>query len=53
MAAHGFAMHPELSCEVDAVVGGCDNRLIRDGYYFRRVEGTQLPFDDASFDVVM
>jgi len=30
-----------------------DVRLSRDGYRFRTVTGTTLPFDDASFDVVL
>jgi phosphatidyl-myo-inositol dimannoside synthase len=30
-----------------------DVRLVRDGYSFRIVSGTGLPFEDASFDVVI
>jgi SAM-dependent methyltransferase len=50
--AHYFGTHPELRCEVDAV-DVCDNRQIQDGYRFQLVEGTQLPFENASFDVVL
>lgn len=50
--AHYFATHPTLRCDVDAV-DVRDNRLIRNGYRFQLVEGTQLPFDSESFDVVI
>lgn len=30
-----------------------DNRIVTDGYAFRRVEGTSLPFDDGAFDIVI
>lgn len=50
--AHYFGTHPSLLCEVDAV-DVCDNRLLSDGYRFRLVEGTDLPFADGQFDVVL
>ena len=50
--AHWFAMHPELRCEVSAV-DVCDNRRARDGYAFQLVQGVDLPFGNASFDVVI
>jgi SAM-dependent methyltransferase len=50
--AHYFASHPALRCEVTAV-DVVDNRLVHDGYAYRQVEGTDLPFPDESFDVVI
>lgn len=50
--AHYFAAHQQLQCEVVAV-DVCDNRLVRDGYEYRQVRGVELPFEDASFDVVI
>lgn len=50
--AHWFATHPSLRCDVTAV-DVVDNRLVRDGYAYRQVRGVELPFDDASFDVVL
>ena len=50
--AHYFGTHPILRCDVDAV-DVHDNRLTRDGYRFQLVTGTQLPFDDAQFDVIL
>lgn len=50
--AHYFATHPALRCEVTAV-DVCDNRLIHEGYEYRQVQGVDLPFEDASFDVVI
>lgn len=50
--AHWFAMHPELRSEVSAV-DVCDNRRAHDGYAFQLVQGVDLPFGDASFDVVI
>lgn len=50
--AHYFGTHPRLHCDVIAV-DVCDNRLARDGYTYRQVQGVELPFDDASFDVVI
>jgi SAM-dependent methyltransferase len=50
--AHYFATHPKLSIQVDAV-DVVDNRLINDAYRFQLVSGTKLPFDAATFDVVL
>ncbi len=50
--SHYFATHPGLACEVTAV-DTVDQRLLREGFDFHRVEGTKLPFPDASFDVVI
>jgi len=50
--AHYFATHPELRCDVTAV-DVVDNRLVRDGYIYRQIEGVELPFPEASFDVVI
>jgi SAM-dependent methyltransferase len=50
--AHWFAHHPQLRCEVVAV-DVCDNRQLHDGYVFQQVEGVELPFVDAGFDVVI
>lgn len=50
--AHWFATHPTLQCDVTAV-DVVDNRLTRDGYEYRQVQGVDLPFRDASFDVVI
>jgi SAM-dependent methyltransferase len=50
--AHYFGTHPSLRCDVDAV-DVCDNRIVTEGYRYQDVEGTQLPFADAHFDVVL
>lgn len=50
--AHWFAHHPQLRCEVVAV-DVCDNRQLFEGYAFQQVEGVDLPFEEASFDVVI
>jgi len=50
--AHYFCMHSQLRCDVTAV-DVHDNRQVQDGYTFQRVRGVELPFDDASFDVVI
>lgn len=50
--AHWFATQADMRCEVTAV-DVRDNRLVRDGYTFRLVQGVELPFNDASFDVVI
>ena len=47
-----FATHPILDCHVDAVDVE-DTRQIRDQYRFRLIEGTALPFSEASFDLVI
>lgn len=50
--AHWFAHHPRLRCEVHAV-DVVDNRQVFDGYHYKTVPGVELPFADASFDVVI
>ncbi len=50
--AHYFGTHEHLHCEVDAV-DVHDNRLVTEGYRYHQVHGTQLPFADRSFDVVL
>lgn len=50
--AHYFGTHPEIQFEVDAV-DTVDLRQFRDGYRFELVTGTQLPFTDAVFDIVI
>lgn len=50
--AHYFGTHPELDCTVEAV-DVVDGRRVREGYSFHLVQGTQLPFQDDSFDVVL
>lgn len=50
--AHYFGTHLQLRCEVDAV-DVHDSRLVTEGYRYHEVAGTQLPFPDASFDVVL
>ncbi len=50
--AHRFDTHPSLQCDVTGV-HMVDNRLIHDRCNWRQVHGTELPFDDASFDVVI
>lgn len=50
--AHYFGTHPALRCDVTAV-DVCDNGLVRDGYNYHQVHGVDLPFEDASFDVVI
>lgn len=50
--AHYFAKHPQLHCNVTAV-DVVDNRLVHDGYEYLQVEGVELPFAEASFDVVI
>lgn len=50
--AHYFATHPSLTIDVEAV-DLIDKRTITDHYHFTRVDGTTLPFDNESFDVVI
>ncbi|WHZ19262.1 MAG: hypothetical protein OJF55_001411 [Rhodanobacteraceae bacterium] len=50
--AHWFGTHPNLRCDVTAV-DVYDNRQVREGYAFQQVQGVELPFGDASFDVVI
>jgi SAM-dependent methyltransferase len=50
--AHYFGTHPDLRCVVTAV-DVVDSRLVSDGYAYMLVQGVELPFPDASFDVVI
>lgn len=50
--SHYFGMHPDIECTVDSVDVN-DVRSLKDGYRFHLIEGTQLPFPDESFDVVL
>jgi len=50
--ANYFGTHPSLACDVDAI-DVHDNRVVLDGYRFRLVADTTLPFADAAFDVVI
>jgi len=50
--AQYFATHPQLRCDVIAV-DVVDNRLAHEGYEYLQVEGVELPFADAGFDVVI
>lgn len=50
--AHYFGTHPGLACQVSAV-DVHDNRVTHDGYDFCKVQGVELPFADASFDIVI
>ncbi len=50
--AHYFATHSTLHCRVTAV-DVVDQRMIDEGYEFRLVHGTALPFSEGSFDVIL
>jgi SAM-dependent methyltransferase len=50
--SHYFGTNTDLRCDVDAVDVE-DVRQAREGYRFRVVEGVRLPYDDATFDVVI
>lgn len=50
--SHYFGTHPTLAMRVDAV-DVVDSRGVTDGYTFHQVDGVDLPFADASFDVVV
>ncbi|MCD9124377.1 class I SAM-dependent methyltransferase [Luteimonas fraxinea] len=50
--ANFLGTHPKVACDVTSV-DVVDVRSIRDGYTYRRVAGTELPFEDATFDVVI
>lgn len=50
--SHYFGAHSQLDCIVDSVDVN-DVRAITDGYNFNKINGTQLPFPDSSFDVVI
>jgi ubiquinone/menaquinone biosynthesis C-methylase UbiE len=47
-----FGTHPQLRCEVDAV-DVHDNRAVTEGYRYQQVQGTQLPFANNAFDLVL
>lgn len=50
--SHWFGAEGPMGWDVEAVDVE-DVRLVRDGYSFSLVAGTDLPFEDASFDVVL
>lgn len=50
--AHYFATQARAYCRVTSVDVE-DTRMVCDGYTFRRVESTKLPFPERSFDVVI
>jgi SAM-dependent methyltransferase len=50
--ANYFGTHPTIRAEVDAV-DVHDNRVVTDGYRFRQVTDTQLPYSDRAFDIVI
>lgn len=50
--AHYFGTHPTLRCDVTAV-DVVDQRGVTDGFDFRIVDSTTLPFPSGSFDVVL
>lgn len=50
--AHYFGTHHQMRCEVTAV-DVSDNRLVHEGYSYRQVQGVELPFDAATFDVII
>lgn len=50
--AHYFGTHPSGRFTVEAV-DVVDNRMVTEGYRFTTVTDTSLPFEDASFDVVL
>lgn len=50
--AYYFGTHPDLCCDVTAV-DVHDNCRARGGYAYRHIDGVELPFENASFDVVI
>lgn len=50
--AEYFALHSPIAFDVDAV-DVMDNRSVTEGYRFHKLTGTQLPFEDDVFDVVI
>lgn len=47
-----FGNHPKIQCEVNSV-DVSDLRVSKSGYQFQLVSGTEVPFSDAQFDVVI
>ncbi len=50
--AHYFATRSAINCQVTAV-DIIDQRQVHEGFDFRQVRDTQLPFPDKHFDVVL
>ncbi|MDX5445410.1 MAG: class I SAM-dependent methyltransferase [Zoogloeaceae bacterium] len=50
--AQYFGFHEALQCDVTSVDVN-DQRRLLDGYCFMQLPGTDLPFEDGSFDVVL
>ena len=50
--AHHFATHPKLRCVVTAV-DIVDERCVHEGFEFRVVHDTNLPFPQGSFDAII
>jgi len=50
--SHYFATHPEIPFRVMAV-DVHDSRVVHEGYEYVPVYGVDLPFPEASFDVVI
>ncbi len=50
--AHYLGTHPDINCTVMSV-DVVDVREVRDGFDFKLVSGTALPFGDGEFDVVI
>jgi SAM-dependent methyltransferase len=50
--AHYLGTHPDIHCTVTSV-DVIDVREVRDGFDFKLVSGTALPFGDGEFDVVI
>ena len=50
--AHYFAVRSALDCDVEAV-DVVDQRQIKGGYRFQRVDGIALPFESGVFDFVI
>ena len=50
--AHYFATHEFIDCEVHAV-DVCDQRLVTDDFQYQTVRGTELPYQEGFFDVVL
>jgi SAM-dependent methyltransferase len=47
-----FGNHPEIRCEVSSV-DVVDLRVSKEGYQFQLVSGTEVPYPDSLFDVVI